>query len=164
MELYTWKQESTEKLVGKRPMHDASGNVVLLPSGKPKMERETVSVSYDAPYINPLEVKSPEDLAIAVQGILTDQRKGFESLRAVVEHMNFGFVNSLRRVFNSGNDIKYSASQLEAIKLYRNIVRKGHMPLDVAVGLLTQQGIDDAAGAIALEEETADASSNGTHA
>lgn len=150
---YEWKTEETKKLVGHEPVVDSNGQPVLTPKGKPKMERRTTDVKFEVPRLSTLNITSLDQLSEALAAILAENKVGFQTLRALVEHFNYGMVKSIARVFNTGSDIKYSASQLNAIKLYRNCVQNAGMPLEMAVELLQKQGVDDAESALAISAD-----------
>lgn len=143
----SWTATEVEKTLNTKTVTDADG--------KKHIRRDkTMKVPYEYPIINPTTVTEPLGVAEAIQEILDAKRPGFMTLRAVVEHLNFGLYGSARTAIARGADVRYTQAQRSAIKMFAEMVKAGLLERQVAVEGLLRQGVSDAEAAIdALAEE-----------
>lgn len=143
--LVEWKKGTTKKFIG--TSIDASGTT----------KRETQEVSFEYPVISTLHVTRVEQITEALASILAENKTGFENLRMLCEHVNYGLLKDVTRQFNQGQDIRYTVAQQQAIKTFRGLVVKGLMKVEETVECLQRQGIQDALAALGLQGCTMDA-------
>lgn len=141
-----WEIAEVNKVVS-REWQSASES----PTGKRRVlpnSTKTQVVKLEYPVIDPLSVTTPSDLVGAIDSILATKKMGFETLRGLVEHINFGLYNDVARIIRAGQDLRYTQSQRNAIKQLGGLVEAGILERDVAVSALHRQGVTDAEAAI----------------
>lgn len=152
----SWKTEKVAQKVGRKPRlypegHPLAGSQMR---GKPTKSNtdgpllwspETIEKDLEFPVLNRSAITDPSDLSWIVQEILDEQKPGFTTLVQILDYIEHGMYRGPAVLMNKGQDIRLSASQIEAINTMVGVYKKGLMTdVDQIVSILERQGIPDA--------------------